>query len=443
MSRIRKAAAAVAASAAITLLASACTGQSSGSADDDASKDVTITFWHGWSAPNELKAINDNVARFEKAHPNIHVKVQGNITDDKINQALRAGGSKAPDVVSSFTTDNVGQFCSSGTFADLAPFLQKSNIDPAATFPKPMLEYTQFEGKRCSLPLLGDAYGLYYNTKEFAAAGITAPPKTLSEFKADAVKLTKSSGDSYSQLGFMPDFHGYESTPMHVAAQWGVKYFDDAGKSQVAKDPGFAAMFTWQQDMVKALGGFAKLEKFRSGFGDEFGAKNPLHTGQVAMGIDGEWRAGMAKDAGMNDLAVAPFPVPDDQADTYGKGYLSGTIIGIANTSAKKNAAWELVKFMTTDTDAVVSFANAIHNVPSTLAALKSPKLDQDPSFKTFLDIAQNPNSTTTPPSVNGGAYQVTLQDFGYAYESGKAKDLTQGLQGVDTQVDKDIAQAK
>lgn len=443
MTRIRNAAAAVAASAAIALLASACTGQSSTSADDDATKDVTITFWHGWTAPNELKAINDNVARFEKAHPNIHVKVQGNITDDKINQALRSGGDKAPDVVSSFTTDNVGQFCSSGTFADLAPFLKKSGIDPEATFPKPMLEYTQFQGKRCTLPLLGDAYGLYYNKKEFAAAGISAPPKTLSEFKADAVKLTKSSGDSYSQLGFMPDFHGYESTPGHFAAQWGVKYFDANGKSQVAQDPGFAAMFTWQQEMVKALGGFSKLEKYRSSFGDEFGAKNPLHTGQVAMGIDGEWRLGMARDAGMNDLAVAPFPVPDDQADTYGKGYLSGTVIGVANTSAKKNAAWELVKFMTTDTDAVVSFANAIHNVPSTLAALKSPKLDQDPDFKTFLDIAQNPDSTTTPPSVNGGAYQVTLQDFGYSYESGKSKDLAQGLKGVDTQVDKDIAQAQ
>jgi len=443
VSRLTKAAAALAATAAISLLAGACTGQSSGSADDDATKDVTITFWHGWSAPNELKAINDNVARFEKAHPNIHVKVQGNITDDKINQALRAGGDKAPDVVSSFTTDNVGQFCSSGAFADLAPFLSKDRIDPATTFPKPMLEYTQFEGKRCSLPLLGDAYGLYYNKKEFAAAGISAPPKTLSEFKADAVRLTKSTGDSYSQLGFMPDFHGYESTPGHLAAQWGVKYFDANGKSQVAKDPGFAAMFTWQQQMVAALGGFGKLEKYRSTFGDEFGSKNPLHTGQVAMGIDGEWRLGMAKDAGMTDLGVAPFPVPDDQASTYGKGYLSGTIIGIANTSAKKNAAWELVKFMTTDTDAVVSFANAIHNVPSTLAALKSPKLDADPGFRTFIDIAQNPDSTTTPASINGGAYQVTLQDFGYAYESGKAKDLQAGLKGVDSQVDKDIAQAK
>jgi multiple sugar transport system substrate-binding protein len=443
VSRLTKATTALAASAAIALLAGACTGQNSGAATDDAGKDVTITFWHGWTAPNELKAINDNVARFEKAHPNIHVKVQGNITDDKINQALRAGGSKAPDVVSSFTTDNVGQFCSSGAFTDLAPFLAKDHIDAAATFPKPMLEYTQFQGKRCSLPLLGDAYGLYYNKKEFAAAGITAPPRTLSEFKADAVKLTKSRGDSYSQLGFMPDFHGYESTPGHFAAQWGVTYFDADGRSQVAKDPGFAAMFTWQQDMVRSLGGFAKLEKYRTTFGDEFGSKNPLHTGQVAMGIDGEWRLGMARDAGMNDLAVAPFPVPDDQAAGYGKGYITGTIIGIADTSAKKNAAWELVKFMTTDTGAVVSFANAIHNVPSTLAALKSPALDKDPGFRTFISIAQNPQSTTTPPSVNGGAYQVTLQDFGYRYESGKAKDLTAGLRGVDSQVDKDIAQAR
>jgi multiple sugar transport system substrate-binding protein len=442
VSRLTKAAA-VAAAAAMSLLASACTGQSSSGATDDAGKDVTINFWHGWSAPGELKAINDNVARFEKLHPNIHVKVQANITDDKINQALRAGGGNAPDVVSSFTTDNVGQFCSSGAFADLSPFLKKSNIDPAATFPTTMLEYTQYQGTRCSLPLLGDAYGLYYNKKEFAAAGISAPPRTMSQLKADAVKLTKTKGGSYTQLGFMPDFHGYESTPGHLAAQWGVKYFDASGRSRIAEDPGFTAMFDWQQDMVKSLGGFARLEKYRNTFGDEFGAKNPLQTGQVAMGIDGEWRLGMARDAGVDDLGVAPFPVPDNQAGTYGKGYVTGTIVGIADTSTKKNAAWELVKFMTTDTGAVVSFANAIHNVPSTLAALKSPDLDKDPGFRTFIDIAQNPASTTTPASVNGGAYQVTLQDFGYAYESGKAKNLKAGLQGVDTQVDKDIAQAR
>ena len=178
---------------------------------------------------------------FEDANPNIHVKVVGNITDDKINQALRAGGSSAPDVVSSFTTDNVGQFCTSDVFADLTPFMEESGIDPAETFPPAQLEYTQYEGNQCALPLLSDAYGLYYNKDAFAAAGITEPPKTMSEFDADAVKLTKSDGDSYSQLGFMPNYHGYESTITHFAAQWSPTYFADDGKSNVAARPGLRA----------------------------------------------------------------------------------------------------------------------------------------------------------------------------------------------------------
>src|SRR5688500_4354159 len=103
--------AAFALTASLALLATACTGQSGSAADDDASKETTLTFWHAWSAPSEVKAVKDLVAGFEKTHPNIDVNVVGNMTDDKINQALRAGGSKAPDVISSFTTNNVGKFC--------------------------------------------------------------------------------------------------------------------------------------------------------------------------------------------------------------------------------------------------------------------------------------------------------------------------------------------
>ena len=429
--------------AAVALLATACTGTSSTpQADDDATKDVNLTFWHGWSAPSEAAAIDANVKAFEAKHPNIHVKVVGNINDDKIKQALRAGGANAPDVVSSFTTDNVGTFCASNVFSDLKPFLDKSGIDLDKTFPKPLQDYTQFQGKRCTLPLLNDAYGLYYNKTAFKAAGITAPPKTLSEFDAVAKKLTKVKGDSYTQLGFMPNFHGYESTATHFAALWNPTYFTPDGKSNLAKDPAFASMLTWQKGLVGQLGGFAKLEKYRATFGDEFGAKNPFHTGQVAMTMDGEWRLGMAREAGVKfDIGVAPFPVPDDQAGSYGKGYLSGTVIGIAGTSQKQNAAWELVKFMTTDTDAVVSFANAIHNVPSTLDALKSPKLTAD--LKPFIGIAQHSKSSTTPASPNGGAYQLTLQDFGYAHEAGKVTDLAAGLAKTDEQIDKDLVQAK
>ncbi|AYN41319.1 ABC transporter substrate-binding protein [Streptomyces dangxiongensis] len=439
---VRKTAFALTAS--LALLTTACTGRSGSGATDDASKNTTINFWHAWSAPNEVEAVRSLVAGFEKAHPNIHVNVVGNMTDDKINQALRSGGGDAPDVISSFTTNNVGKFCSSGALVDLNPFFEKSRIDPSTTFPKPMNEYTRFEGNRCTVPLLGDAYGLYYNKTAFRKAGITAPPRTWSQFTADAEKLTVRQGDGYKQLGFMPDYHGWESTTEHYLAQFSPTYFDRDGRSRVAGDPAFQQGFTLQKKLVDQLGGFRRLERFRATLGDEWGARHPFHTGQVAMQLDGEWRLGMAEEAKPGfEIGVAPLPVPDDRAGEYGKGYITGTVAGIAATSHKQNAAWELVKYMTTDTDAVVGFANAIHNVPSTLAALKSPKLKYDPRFRTFLDIAANPHSTTTPASLNGGVYLVTIQQFGYDYESGKVTDLKAGLRKTAAQIDTDIAQAR
>ncbi|AZM89203.1 ABC transporter substrate-binding protein [Streptomyces sp. W1SF4] len=433
-----------AALAAISVLATACTGQNGTAAADDPKADVTLSFWHGWSAPSEVKAIQDSIDRFEKAHPNIKVKATGNMTDDKINQALRAGGDKAPDVVSSFATDSVGKFCNSGAFADLNPFMEKSGIDKAKVFPATLLEYTRYKDNQCTLPLLHDAYGLVYNKTAFAAAGITEAPVTWSEFAEAAQKLTKAKGDSYEQLGVMPTFHGYETTPMRLAAQWSPTYFTADGTSNLAGDPAFAKMLTAQKDLVAKLGGYEKLERFRAGFGDEWSAEHPFHKGLVAMQIDGEWRPAMAREAGVPfEIGTAPLPVPDDQRADYGKGYLSGTIMGISSASRKQNAAWELVRYMTTDTEAVVAFANAIHNIPSTLAALRSPQLQVTPESKTFLDIARHAKSNTTPARADGGAYQLTFQDFAYAVEKGDVPDLAAGLARTDRQIDTDIAKAE
>lgn len=78
--RTRKSAAALAVTAVISLFASACTGLSGSAANDDPNAKTTITFWHGWSARSEVKAIQENIARFEKALGNIKVKIVGNMT---------------------------------------------------------------------------------------------------------------------------------------------------------------------------------------------------------------------------------------------------------------------------------------------------------------------------------------------------------------------------
>ncbi|MFI7338191.1 ABC transporter substrate-binding protein [Streptomyces sp. NPDC050085] len=426
------------------LLLAGCANPSTGSATDDPTKPVTLTFWHGWSAEGEVKAIDDSIARFEKLHPNIKVKSVGNVTDATVNQALRAGGDEAPDVVSSFTTNNVGQYCDSGMWADLDPFMKKTGLDKKKVFPQALLDYTGYNGNQCALPLLADAFGMYYNKDAFKEAGITHPPKTMSEFVADSKKLTEKSGNSYKRVGFMPNFRLYQNSPDRLFAQWGPTYFDKDGKSRLAKDPASYQFFDTTKKLMDAQGGYDRLERFRTSFGDEMSNQNAFLGGKLAMHLDGEWRGLMLNESKAKfDWGVAPLPVPDDKPETYGRGYLTGTVVGIAHSSRHQNAAWELVKYLTADTDQVVRFANAIHNIPSTNAALKSPKLDADPKFRTFLDIAKNKYSQVLPPSTNGGMYVVQLQDFSYTEEAGRVPNLKSGLKRLDKLIDADTLQSQ
>ncbi|MWA11173.1 extracellular solute-binding protein [Streptomyces sp. BA2] len=445
MPRWRMPTCASAALAAAGLLLSGCANPSVGSANDDPTAPVTLKFWHGWSTPGEVKAVNDSIARFEKLHPNIDVKATGNVSDETINQALRAGGDKAPDVVSSFTTNNVGQYCDSGMWADLDPFMKKTGLDKHKTFPKTLLDYTSYRGNQCALPLLADAYGMYYNKDAYKKAGIERPPRTMSEFEKVSKKLTIRSGkNSYKQVGYLPNFRFYQNSPDRLFAQWGPTYFDPEGNSQLADEPATYDFFKTTRQLASAQGGFRDLERFRLTFGDEMSSQNAFLTGKVTMHLDGEWRGLMLDEAKAKfDWGVAPLPVPDDQAETYGRGFITGTVAGIAHSSKHQNAAWELVRFLTADTKQVVNFANAIHNVPSTFAALKSPDLDADPTFRAFFDILENKHSKALPPSVNGGAYVVSLGDFAYAVESGRVGDLRGRLKKLDEQIDADTLQSK
>jgi multiple sugar transport system substrate-binding protein len=430
--------------AAAALILAGCANPPTGSAHDDPAKPVTLKFWHGWSNKPEVKAINDSIARFEKLHTNIKVKSTPNVTDETINQALRSG-TDAPDVVSSFTTNNVGQYCSSGMWANLDPFMKKSGMDKKKVFPQTLLDYSSYQGKQCALPFLADAFGMYYNKDAFKEAGITRPPRTMSELKRDAVKLTKrKKNGSYERVGYIPNFHMYQNSPDRLFAQWGPKYFDKNGKAQLAKEPGIADFFKTQRGLIEAQGGYQALEDYRLSFGDEYSSQNAFLQGKLAMHMDGEWRGLMLdQEKAKFNWGSAPLPVPDNQPELYGRGYLTGTVIGVAQSSKRQNAAWELVKYLAADTNQVVSLANAIHNVPSTYAALKSPKLDADPSFRTFVAIAQNPNSTAMPASINGGQYVTTFADLAYNAEAGKIHNLDKKLRELDKQIDADDLQAR
>ncbi|MGI5329610.1 ABC transporter substrate-binding protein [Actinomadura nitritigenes] len=430
-STTRRLAAALAA-AGLGLTACTAGGDGGQAGGPKAGEKQTIEVWHGWSAPHEVKAFQDAVAGFHRLHPNITVKLVKDQTDDRITNAIRGGNP--PDVVSSFTTDSVGQWCQSGAWQDLSGDIAGSKLD-MNQFPKPVQQYTQYKGRRCAMPLLADAYGLYYNK---ALMKGEQPPRTFSELTALAKKLTVRNPDGTIKVaGFMPSAQYYEHQVQHLATQFGVKWLTPDGRADFAADPAVKAYLQWDKSLIDWYG-YDNVKKFLHSMGQEFESSNPFEKGKVAMAVDGEWRTKfLQEEAPKVDYGTAPAPVPDGQGARYGSGFVTGTVIGVPRGAKHRAAAWEFIRYLTTDTGALVTFANALGNVPTTIASLSSPDLRLPPQFRTFLDVFKNPASATTPPTPNGNDYVVKFQQFVQdQWEPGKSGDLGKALTGLDGKVD-------
>jgi multiple sugar transport system substrate-binding protein len=427
----------VAVVAALLALMLAAVGIASG-APRHRSSPTKLTVWVGWSA-RELGVFKKVAAEYDKAHSDVTLSVVGSINDDKIVAAIRAG--TAPDVVSSFNSYNVGVYCGTGGWIDLSGMMKQSGIT-TSMFPASTNYYTQYGGKKCALPLLADTYGLYYNKTLFAKAGITSPPKSISELTADAKKLTVRNADgSLKQVGIDPFIGFYENVPERWIQAFGGTYTDAQGKAHLSKDPAWAKWLTWQKKMVDWYG-YKNLVKFQAGLGDEFSASNAFEAGKVAMNLDGEWRVAFIQ-AEHPTLDYGTAPMPAAKPSLYGSGYINGTIIGIPKNGKHTQQAWEFVKWVTTNTHALAEFSNAIRNVPSTTASTHSKELTPDAHFATFLKVFANPKSGTSPIMASGASYTNLVQNFVAKWQAGQVKDLAGGLATLDKQLDAQVAQAK
>jgi multiple sugar transport system substrate-binding protein len=411
-----------------------------GGSSESSSGSADLTFWTGFT-DRELGVMKDVIADFEKTHPDIHVKVVGGISDDKIVAAIRGGN--APDVAHSFDAGAyTGAYCSNGAWIDLADYMKQDGLSDDV-FPEVPRQYSQFEGTRCALPMLADAYGLYYNKDLFAKAGLNGPPQNVSQLMDYAKKLTERNPDGSLKVVGLDPFDGfYENIAAHWAPQWGVDWVDESGKSNLAAQPGWADMLRWQKELIDWYG-YDNLVRWQASAGDEFSAQNAFERGKLAMNLDGEWRvAFIGAEHPELKFGTAPLPVDDAQPDLYGSGYTSGSIIGIPKTSEHKNEAWQLLKYLATDTGALVKMTNEIRNVPTTTAALESPDVKPDEAFNVFLDIFGNPNTRTTPITLVGSANQDLVDAFVTKYQAGKVDDLEGGLADLDQQIDAQLEAA-
>ncbi|AXB43094.1 extracellular solute-binding protein [Amycolatopsis albispora] len=431
--------------ASVSLL-TACSGAASGPAGggelgaapgkDEA---LTLTVYSKFTS-REYDVVTKGLEKIKTRFPNIQIKHEGNQDDDKLTQSIRGGNP--PDVAISFFTDNLGAWCSTGSFLDLKPYIDRDQLD-LNVIPEAVRSYTEFEGKRCAMPMLADVYGFYYNKDMFAAAGLSAPPKTTSELLEMSKRLTQFNPDgSIKVAGFLPSMPHYSNQAQIWAPNFDAHWLGADGRSNLAGSPEWKAMFEFQKQLIDSYGGPQKVEQFKSGLGDQYSADHAFHRGKIAMMFDGEYRtAFLADQAPEVNYGTAPPPVLDSKPDRYGGAFTTGTIIAIPKGAKNPGASWELVKHMSTDTDTLVELGNGLKNVPSTETALKDPRLEVSEQFREFLTMFSSGKLLPNPTTPIGDAHLKAVNDFAERWQAGNEPNLEEGLRKVDAQINDELAQ--
>ena len=103
----------------------------------------------------------------------------------------------------------------------------------------------------------------------------------------------------------------------------------------------------------------------------------------------------------------------------------------------------EKMDHMATDTDTLVTMANTINNVPTTVESASSPDLELPEQFMVFMDIFNHPDSAYRPTTVIGEELEQYLATFAQKWQAGNADDLDAGLQQVTQQTQDALEQAQ
>jgi multiple sugar transport system substrate-binding protein len=361
-----------------------------------------LTFW-GWSAGYDLV-----VKEFNKTHPDVCVKLQnaGATTAEyvKLNDVLKAGNG-APDVAQ-LEYFEVPSFEITHSLLDLSQYgvsSSKSDIAPAA-----WAQVSQGSALY-AMPVDLGPLALYYNSKQFSAAGLTVPT-TWDQFSAAADKL-HSADPKAAITNFDP-----ESTQdvLALMQQYGAFPFAYSGGQSLGINFTGAAQTAfanyWQglidKHEVTTAADFSPAQWSNLDSGADAARLSPA-WGPVGMQLSikntiGDWRAA---------------PMPQAQAGQNLAGNWGGSTLAVVKGSKHAKQAAEFAQWFGGSADAwkILSgpVAGAFPGYVPLLndAAFQSTTLPISADSKSnavFADAAQHLAQTQWPPIMTAALTQWT-----------------------------------
>jgi multiple sugar transport system substrate-binding protein len=308
-----------------------------------AGKPVTLQFWSSYNTADKEEStfVNVIIKRYEKLNPGVKI-VATSINDDVLLQKYLAAAAAGdpPDLMRADIAD-VPELATQGLIENVSS-LPDFDAIKKNTLPGPLATTYVATGENpgyYALPDDTNTQALFWNKTDFAAAGISGPPKTLSQMYADAAKLTNTSKQQYGL--------GVDGVDI-----WNVApYVWSAGGSFTNKNYTTATGYMNNSKTVAAVTQLVNLLKagdigsdFQGGSSAVSGEEG-FPKGEYAMYIDGPWAVPTyAADNPKPNYGIAPFPKgPGGSVSTVG-----GEDLVISRQSHNVSAAEKFAQWLDT-----------------------------------------------------------------------------------------------
>lgn len=406
----------------------ACGGSSAGSAN--APVQLTILTNYDSGNPAIQKALQNAINTWNSSHPSIHVTAESVPFANLLSTlTVHQVAGRVPDMVQPYALWE-GQLQSSDVLAT-PPASVISDI--RANYPSSVVQSVSLNGTPLGFPGEVQTYGLFYNKKLFAQAGIPAPPATWDELRADAVKLTKkTSSGAFNVQGFALG-NTFDSIVVHpllsLAAAAGGKVTASSSSVTGLTSPAAQQALSFETGLVNA------------GVTDpSINVLTAYPSGHIGMTINAEWMLGssqQAAGANVSDFATAPIPGPSAGE----KGSLTYSFFyGVTSRSQHQAQAWQFLTWLCSQptSNGATTLANMLLNtgtsLPSRNADVKAlaSKLSA-PNLKPFIDALSY--AATEPNGGQGQQVKTIMQDQIEAAWAHKASPAA-ALQGAQSQID-------
>ena len=361
---------------------------------------IELTMWGGWSG-DQVAQLEAQLNSYNESQDRYMVKyVVQEAMEEKLLTAI--AGGELPDILL-WDRYNTGVYARRGALEPIDDLVKQDGVELADFF-EPAVDEMTVENTLYGLPLLVDARILFYNKALFREAGVEADSiKNWDDLEAAAVKLTKREGTQLDQAGFSLKDVGLFSIWL---AQAGGKLVDTSAnpaKTAYNSEQGMTVLRYWDkllnQDKVYELG-----------FEDSYGG-NGFKAGKVAITYDGPWSLTDYEKAGI-DYGVIANPVgPNGDKGAF----MGGFGLALPKGGKNKEAAWDFVKWWTTQPKNGVDFAKISGWIPANKKAAADSYFTENEYYKVFVEVmgyAQIRPKTAGYSDAEGLALIPQLQKF-------------------------------